>query len=206
MLLKVCGLRESENIKQLNQLEIDLLGFIFYPPSPRYAADCLDADLLAQIAKPKIGVFVNESNEKMLTLMGKFHFNYLQLHGNEEASQLKELQEKGIKLIKAFQINEAFDFTQLSKYQTYCDYFVFDSANKNYGGSGEQFNWLQLKNYTLTIPFLLSGGLSADDILSIKKFQHPQLAGIDINSRFEIEPGLKNTELIAHFIHQLKKN
>ncbi len=204
MKLKVCGLKYKSNIQELSNLSIDYMGFIFYKKSPRYIENDLDFDFMRTIPKhiKKVGVFVNESNYSIINSVAHYDLDLVQLHGDESIEICSELKPY-TKIIKAFQIDETFDFTILEKYVTVVDYFLFDSPTANYGGSGQSFNWQVLEKYNYSTPYFLSGGINEEHIEEIKSLQIPQLVAIDINSKFEIEPGLKNTEQINQFIVKL---
>jgi len=204
MKLKVCGLKHEHNIKDLIQLPIDYIGFIFYKKSPRFVEENLSFDFVSSIPKyiKKTGVFVNESSSSISDHIAHYDLDMVQLHGNESPELCAELKPY-VKVMKAFQIQDGFYFKQLESYLTVVDYFLFDSATANYGGSGKLFNWQILKNYKYNIPFFLSGGISEEHIEEIKQLNIPQLVAIDINSKFEIEPGLKNTEQVKQFILKL---
>lgn len=207
MKLKVCGLKHEHNIKELMKLNIDYMGFIFYKNSPRFVNTNLSFDFVRTIPKhiQKTGVFVNESSYLILENIVQYDLNMVQLHGNESPELCAELK-KHTKVMKAFQIKEDFDFKQIENYLPVVDYFLLDSPARDYGGSGKQFNWQVLKKYNYKIPFFLSGGVSEDHTEEIKQLNIPQLAAIDINSKFEIEPGLKNTEQVKQFILKLNQH
>lgn len=204
MKVKVCGLKYQSNIEQLMQLEIDYMGFIFYEKSSRFVNTNLGFDFIRTIPKyiKKVGVFVNENSYSICDKVAHYDLDIVQLHGEESPEICAELKSHA-KVMKVFQINEDFDFKQLEKYISTVDYFLFDTPTINYGGSGKVFNWLLLENYSYNIPFFLSGGISEEHIDKIKKLKIPQLIGIDINSKFEIEPGLKNKNKIKEFIDKL---
>ena len=204
MKLKVCGLKHQYNIEELMQLPIDYLGFIFYNKSPRFVGENLSFDFVRTIPKriKKTGVFVNESIYSIFNRIAHYDLDMVQLHGDETSELCAELKPH-VKVMKAFQIQDDLDFKQLESYLSVVDYFLFDSPTANYGGSGKQFNWQLLKNYNYNIPFFLSGGISEDHIEEIKLLNIPQLIAIDINSKFETEPGLKNIEHIKQFISKL---
>lgn len=206
LLIKVCGLREPENIKQVVQLQPNLVGFIFYPNSPRFV-NKLDTNTLQQIPKhiKKIGVFVNEDLENMLTYVHKYDLDGVQLHGTENLSLCKKIKEEiGILVIKAFSIMSEDNFRVTKEYEKVCDYFLFDTKTDVYGGSGQKFNWNILSCYQGEKEFILSGGISLEDVKSILKINHPKMTGIDVNSKFEIKPGLKNVEQLRVFINEIK--
>ena len=205
MLIKVCGMKSPENIKEVAALKPDLMGFIFYPKSPRYA-DLLDIEALAALPAniKKIGVFVNESLENILTILYKYKLDGAQLHGAELVGMCHELKSVGYMVIKAFPVAEAYNFKVTKAYEGVCDYFLFDTKTEAYGGSGLKFNWKMLDEYIGQTPFLLSGGIAADDAEAIRKIEHPLFAGVDLNSKFEVSPGLKNAKLLSTFIGELK--
>ncbi|WP_421764873.1 phosphoribosylanthranilate isomerase [Ekhidna sp.] len=192
--LKVCGMRDPENIQGLLDLKPDFIGFIFYSKSPRFVSE-IDEDFIMRIPLSirKVGVFVNETIERIVALADKYGLKYIQLHGDEDLSFANALKERGLKIIKVFRVMDAIPF-YAKNYKGIADYFLFDTASINYGGSGRHFDWNILNNYNLDIPFLLSGGVQLKDIENIKMMNIPQLAGIDVNSQFEIEPGLKDLD------------
>jgi phosphoribosylanthranilate isomerase len=204
MVIKVCGLKESENIKAITALNPDYVGFIFYGPSPRFVNELDEAglnDIPSSISK--VGVFVNESAETINELIDKYHFEAIQLHSNESPGFCSAFRNK-VKVIKAFGLNNSFNFAQLNDYVNKVDFFLFDTKTDIHGGSGKTFNWGVLNNYTLNIPFFLSGGLSLDNLEEVKNISHPQFYGIDLNSRFEISPGIKNIELLNKAFNIIK--
>ena len=203
--VKICGMKHPENIQLIAALHPDLIGFIFYPKSPRYA-EPLDMETLQSLPAriKKIGVFVNEDLERILTLVFKYKLDGVQLHGTENAEMCRKLKDAGLTVIKAFSIAEAYNFKVTKSYEGVCNYFLFDTKTEAYGGSGVKFNWSILDEYTGETPFLLSGGIAADDAEAILKIEHPQFAGIDLNSKFETSPGWKNEELLNVFLKQLR--
>ncbi|MBI3519272.1 MAG: phosphoribosylanthranilate isomerase [Bacteroidetes bacterium] len=204
MNLKVCGLKHQYNIEELIQLPIDYMGLIFYNKSPRFVDSNLSTDFVKKIPKSikKVGVFVNEEYTSMLKRISDYDLDLVQLHGEESPEMCAELKPY-VKVIKAFSINDDFDFSLIEKYQSCVDYFLFDTPTTNYGGSGKIFNWQLLKNYKGTTPFFLSGGINEDYIGKIKQLNIPQLISLDINSKFEIKPGVKNIDQIKQFILKL---
>ncbi len=214
MIIKVCGLREKANILAIDALSIDLMGMIFYEKSPRFVEG--NTEIIGDnpiTNTPKVGVFVNSPLEYVLEKIEKYKLQYIQLHGNESVDFVYnlhlEMKAKNIKIIKVFSIDNQkdskIDNDFMSEYAPFCDYFLFDTKGTNHGGTGVKFNWQILENYQLKTPFLLSGGITADDIAEIKNIQHQQFVGIDINSKFEIKAGLKDIEMIKNFIENLKK-
>ena len=200
MIIKVCGLKEKENMQAIDHLQPDLLGMIFYEKSPRF----LSGIEMISTKASKVGVFVNESVEIMIKTAKNWGLSYIQLHGNEKVETAALLREKGFQVIKAMSIETEINKEVLEKFSPYCTYFLFDSKGKNPGGNGIKFNWEFLSKYDLEIPFLLSGGIQPGDINSIKKLEHPSFAGVDINSGFEISPGIKNVESVKKFIDEVR--
>ncbi len=207
MKIKVCGMKDPENIKELAKLPIDYMGLIFYSQSPRYVGNP-DPQTLNSLPEhiKKVGVFVNKEPGYLLQQIDKYKLDYIQLHGNESTEYIKEIKEGNskISIIEAFQISEISDFDEIQKYEKVCDYVLFDTKTPKYGGSGQKFDWKILDYYPGETPFFLSGGISSKDVKEIKKIQNPKLYGLDLNSRFETEPGIKNIQLIKEFIKRIK--
>ena len=205
MIIKVCGMREAENIRKVAALGVNWMGFIFYAKSPR-AVDgtlLLQADLLS-VGQKRVGVFVNASVASLMEAANRYRLDYLQLHGRESPEDCYALQKRGYSLIKAFQVATSEDLERTKAYEGRVDYFLFDTKCESYGGSGRQFDWSVLEAYKGETPFLLSGGIRPNSVASIQAFHHPRLAGIDLNSGFEIRPGLKDIEKLKIFIKQIK--
>lgn len=194
----------TQNREQVEALGVDLLGYIFYGPSKRFVGDSPDAGLF-QSEKPKVGVFVNENAFEILGLAKNLDFDYVQLHGKENPKTCAMLKKQGLHVLKAFPMDEGFNFASTAAYEQKVDYFLFDTKTKQHGGSGRKFNWQLLEKYTGDTPFFLSGGIGPSDVAEIKKINHPMLAGVDLNSGFEDKPGLKNIENLKKFITDLKK-
>lgn len=207
MLIKICGLREPKNIDEIIQLEPDMIGFIFYKNSPRYAKK-VDKKYLKTIPKSikKVGVFVNEKLENILTIIRNYSLDAVQLHGSENHELCKILKEEAnIIVIKVFSIMDAYNFKVTKEYEDVVDYFLFDTKTDLYGGSGKKFNWKILNEYRGTKDFILSGGIELSDAKAIRKIKHPRMIGLDLNSKFEIKPGLKNLTLLKEFLYELSK-
>jgi phosphoribosylanthranilate isomerase len=204
-MIKVCGMKFTENIKAVTAMQPDFMGFIFYPKSPRYS-EPLDITTLQALPRniKKIGVFVNEELETILTIATKYDLDGVQLHGTELVNMCKELRKAGFIVIKAFPISEAYNFKVTKNYEGACDYFLFDTKTDAYGGSGVKFNWGMLNEYVGETPFLLSGGIAADDAEAIRKIEHPKFTGIDLNSKFEVRPGEKDVELLSGFLREIR--
>ncbi|MCC8197052.1 MAG: phosphoribosylanthranilate isomerase [Tannerellaceae bacterium] len=210
MIIKVCGMRDLDNIRELSKLDIQWIGFIFYPGSPRYILEKnpdLTSDLLSEIHYPfrKVGVFVNATPEEMMTTATRFNLDYLQLHGNETPDTCHTLRKRGHSIIKVFSVESEKDIEKIQEYEEKADYFLFDTKCSGYGGSGKRFDWSILTAYQGKTPFLLSGGINPDSVEAIRNFGHPQLAGIDLNSGFEIAPAMKNIPQLSSFIKEIKK-
>lgn len=206
MLIKVCGMRHAGNIAQLSLLRPDYMGFIFFGKSPRYAGEILKADVLAAIPANiiKTGVFVNASLESVLETVSRFGLDAVQLHGDESPEMCARMKAQGVKVLKAFHPKSRDDFKASKAYEAVCDYFLFDTPSVAHGGSGRKFDWALLDDYTGSVPFFLSGGIDARDLDEIRALSHPQLAGLDLNSRFEIVPALKNIPALRYFLGAVK--
>lgn len=201
-IIKVCGMTNGENIRQTEELGVDFIGFIFYPCSPRFL---FEMPTYLPVRSQRIGVFVNESKDNILMYADRFGLDYIQLHGNESPEYCHNLQATGMKLIKAFSIATPRDLSSVSAYEGLCQYYLFDTKTPQYGGSGNQFDWTLLNRYTGNTPFLLSGGINQYSAAAIRNFHHPRMAGVDINSRFESSPGLKDIGRIQTFISELRR-
>lgn len=203
MKIKVCGIRTQSNLAFLNSSAVDFIGFIFFDKSGRNFSD---GELMQGIdtAKQKVGVFVNESLERIESLAKAYALDYIQLHGDESPEFCQTLKTKGYKLFKAFALKDRLP-DGLEAYAPHVDYFLFDTKGKAYGGNGAQFDWLVLGQYKLDKPFILSGGIGPEDVKSIQAIRHPQLFAVDINSRFEVAPGEKDEQKLKVFIEELKK-
>lgn len=201
MKLKICGLKDPENIKEVAALKPDYMGFIFYPQSKRFVGNDFDMPEINPSIK-KVGVFVNESKSTVLEKIGKHKLDYVQLHGNESAEFCAELSKSFTKIIKAFGIDENFDLLSLRGYENHCEYFLFDTKTPEFGGSGKSFDKSILNKYKLSKPYFLSGGIGMEEIASIG---HPvsKYFAIDVNSKFEIEPGIKDINKLKSLQHEL---
>ena len=201
-LVKVCGMREAENIREVEALGIDLMGFIFWPKSSRYVSE--RPAYLPTNCK-RVGVFVDEDIETVKRIAEDYALDYIQLHGHESPEYCAQL--KGLKLIKAFNIATTEDFKQTEPYTGIVDYFLFDTKGKSVGGNGEKFDWSVLSAYDDNTPFLLSGGIGPDDAEVLTSHFSPltskKCVGIDLNSRFEIAPGLKDINKLKEFLNAL---
>ncbi len=200
MIVKVCGMRDPENIRAVEQTNADLMGFIFYPKSSRYVASC--PSYLPQRQK-RVGVFVNSTQDEILEKAERFSLDYIQLHGNETPEFCSALKTRGLRIIRAIGVGNADDIAKAGNYNM-ADLMIFDAKTAAYGGSGRRFAWDILSEYRGSVPFLLSGGIRAEHLSDILSFSHPQFAGIDLNSGFEISPALKDAAALTTFIKKIK--
>lgn len=193
--IKVCGMREADNIKALCELPIDYIGFIFYPKSPRYVVENISSLIPASIKKT--GVFVNSSLEEIQAKKEEFDLQVIQLHGNESPEFCEQVRKMDLTTCKAFGIDDEFNWNSIHAYQDVVDYFLFDTKSKAYGGTGQTFNWDKIQENPYDKPYLLSGGISIDNIKEAANYQDERLYGLDLNSKFELSPALKNIELLT---------
>lgn len=202
MKIKVCGMRLASNIKDLGALDIDFIGFIFYDKSSRNVAELPLINIPKNIQR--VGVFVNASIAEIEQRAREFNLDYIQLHGDESPEFCEELQEKDYRLFKAFAVDDNFDFKVLEAYENACAYFLLDAKGSSYGGNGIQFDWKILDQYTSKKPFFLSGGIDLQSIQSVLNLELPQLYGIDINSKFELSPAVKDISKIKELVKEIK--
>lgn len=199
--LKVCGMRNEKNLEHLVVVKPDYIGFIFHEASRRYVQKQIS------VPKPKdvkyVGVFVDEDLESILEKIESYQLDMVQLHGQESPAFCQSISKRGIQVIKAFNIDTKTDFNQVNSYSGSCDFFLFDAKGKLPGGNGHSFNWETLKHYNGDTRFFLSGGISLSMAWKIKYLQHPKLYAIDINSKFEYAPALKNIHQINMFKDEL---
>ena len=227
-------MRETENIRQVAALGVDMMGFIFWPESqrfvkmisaqagiiPDYSEERLrkmrnktQASASAENRPKRVGVFVDEMPQSIVTRVYNYELDFVQLHGNESAVMIENLKRTlipdiapDIKIIKALSIREKDDVKRWREYEGAADMLLFDTKCKTVGGSGEQFDWSVLEAYDGNIPFLLSGGIGPEDTERVLKYSHPQFAGIDLNSRFEISPAVKDVEKLKKFIQTIRQH
>ena len=198
-------MREAENIREVEALGVDLMGFIFWPKSSRYVSEH-PAYLPTQCKR--VGVFVNEDADTIKKIAGDYALDYIQLHGHEAPDivrRLRSLCGDSIAIIKAFNIATAEDLEATKPYEGIVDYFLFDTKGKSVGGNGEKFDWSVLADYVGETPFLLSGGIGPDDAERVRTFNHPKCIGIDLNSRFELSPAHKDIDKLKSFLEKVKK-
>ena len=235
MVIKVCGMRDAQNIREVSQLGVDMIGMIFYPKSSRYVEmQSSHAGIIPDYAKEdigasdssgsssesvstsskspaRVGVFVDDMVQNIVTRVVNYHLDYVQLHGNEPREMCENLRSTldpdirpGIKIIKAISVSDASDIQKYKEYVGAVDLFLFDTKCKTVGGSGQQFDWQVLEQYDGEVPFLLSGGIGPEDASRLHAFHHPKCIGIDLNSRFEIEPGVKDVEKLKGFLNEIQ--
>lgn len=212
-------MRDADNIRDISALGVDMIGLIFYPPSPRYVQQFSSGagiipDYAPDMGKTplRVGVFVDEMPQNIVTRVYNYKLDYIQLHGNEPRETLENLRatidpdiKPKIKIIKAISVSSAEDIKKYKEYVGAADLFLFDTKCKTVGGSGEQFDWQVLQAYDGDVPFILSGGIGPDDAERVRNFHHPKCIGIDLNSKFEIEPALKNVEKLKQFLVKVKR-
>ena len=228
-------MRDAQNIREVSQLGVDMIGMIFYPKSPRYVEmQSSHAGIIPDYAKEdigasdssgsssesvstsskspaRVGVFVDDMVQNIVTRVVNYHLDYVQLHGNEPREMCENLRSTldpdirpGIKIIKAISVSDALDIQKYKEYVGAVDLFLFDTKCKTVGGSGRQFDWQVLEQYDGEVPFLLSGGIGPEDASRLHAFHHPKCIGIDLNSRFEIEPGVKDVEKLKGFLNEIQ--
>jgi phosphoribosylanthranilate isomerase len=229
MIIKVCGMRDADNIREVSELDIDMMGFIFWKDSPRFVRmisshagiipDYSEERLNKNSGKvvddqhriKRVGVFVDDMPQTIVTRIYNYELDYVQLHGEESCIMIDNLRRTlepdirtGVKIIKTISVSSAEDIEKTKEYEGCVDLFLFDTKCPTIGGSGDKFDWSVLSAYKGNVPFLLSGGIGMDDVDKIKSFQHPQFAGVDVNSCFETEPGVKDVEKLRLFIEKLR--
>ena len=217
MNIKVCGITEMKQLQQLDGLDIDFAGLIFYKESPRYIGDKISKQDLkkADFDLKKVGVFVNPEMIDVLDAIDDYGLDAVQLHGDESPEMCEDLSSE-VEVIKAFRVTDGVDIDKLvGDYDAVCDYYLFDTGGytsplaggreETFGGTGKQFDWTILTKAKIEKPFFLSGGIGPDDAPKIKVFKHPDFFGVDINSQFEKEPGMKDMGKVLHFRQAMKK-
>lgn len=191
MMIKVCGMREPENIREVAALGPDFMGFIFYPGSPRFVETLLPA-----LPCKKVGVFVQAGGETILEVAERQGLDYVQLHSEETAQTCADVKASGLGVIKAFGVNAAFDFAVTEEYSKHVDYFLFDTKGDSYGGHGVKFDWGLLRHYQGTTPYWVAGGIDNSSVGELLSLSLPYMVGIDVNSKYEISPAFKDLEAL----------
>jgi phosphoribosylanthranilate isomerase len=206
LMIKICGIREPENMLEVANLKPDLMGFIFYPVSPRYVAKILNPEIFTRFPPGirKVGVFVNTDFDVINGTIRKYSLDMVQLHGDESPETCRRLSETGIHVIKSFNIKDSNGFKLCAKYISCTNYFLFDASTSKYGGSGYKFDWKILNKYELGHPFFLSGGITPVDVYNILEITNPTFYGIDLNSKFEVKPGLKDIKILKKFMYDVR--
>ena len=209
MNIKVCGITEMKQLQQLDGLDIDFAGLIFYKESPRYIGEKISKSELkkADFDLKKVGVFVNPEMIDVLDAIDDYGLDAVQLHGDESPEMCEDLSSE-VEVIKAFRVIDGVDIDKLvAPYDAVCDYYLFDTGGlkESFGGTGKQFDWTILTKAKIEKPFFLSGGIGPDDAPKVKAFKHPDFFGVDINSLFEKEPGVKDMSKVLHFRQAMKK-
>lgn len=234
MLIKVCGMRDAKNIRDVAALDIDMMGFNFWPHSKRFVrmisseagimpdysperlAYAVNPDGTRHFVFPKrikrVGLFVDEMPQTIITYVYNYSLDYIQLHGSESPVLIENLRRTlipdiapQVKFIKAFGISTVDDLEQVRAYDGVADLFIFDYKSPGKGGSGKHFDWSVLDAYQGSTPFLLSGGIGPDDVEALKTFHHPQFIGVDVNSKFETEPAVKDVDKLRTFVEKLRE-
>lgn len=210
MNIKVCGITQLKQLQQLEALNIDYAGLIFYKDSPRYMGDKITGKQVkdADFDIKKVGVFVNPGYSELLDAIDEYGLDIVQLHGNETPEMCEELSAE-VEVIKAFRIagEKSIDIDEMvADYDAVCDYYLFDTAGlkESFGGTGQQFDWDILKKAKIEKPFFLSGGIGPDDAQKVKAFNHPDFFAVDVNSKFELSPGLKDMAAVLKFLQGFK--
>ncbi len=206
MKIKVCGLRDAENLRQIADLNPDFVGFIFYDQSPRFVGEDLDEEAVKALPRSilKVGVFVNASPDYILRSVKKYNFQYVQLHGNETPDYCRSLRNRGINIIKAFRVDSSFNFSMLNNFKAQCDFFLFDAKGDQPGGNGVTFDWTILERYDNEKPFFISGGIGLDNLDQLSQLKGMKLYGVDVNSQVETAPGLKDVLKIKELIDRVR--
>jgi len=209
MNIKVCGITEMKQLQQLDGLDIDFAGLIFYKESPRYIGEKISKKELksADFDLKKVGVFVNPEMIDVLDAIDDYGLDAVQLHGDESPEMCEDLSSE-VEVIKAFRVSDGTDIDKMvAPYDAVCDYYLFDTGGlkESFGGTGKQFDWTILTKAKIEKPFFLSGGIGPDDAPKVKAFKHPDFFGVDINSLFEKEPGVKDMSKVLHFRQGMKK-
>ena len=201
--VKVCGMRELDNLAEVSALRPDYIGLIFYRESPRFVGEDFSLGTSRANGIHYVGVFVNEQPQAIIKLARKVGFDHVQLHGNESVEDCDILRAAGLSVIKVFSVGEGFDFSVTSPYGGHVDYFLFDTRGLLFGGNARTFDWSQLEAYDQRVPFFLSGGLSVDNVLAALELKDMNLHALDLNSGVEDRPGVKNVSKVKAAFRKL---
>ncbi len=202
MIVKVCGIVSKENLEDISTLDFAMIGFNFYPPSKRFLQSVIH---LKKDNFKRVGVFVNCPISRLKDIVQEHRLDFIQLHGDETPDYCTAASAIA-PIIKVFGVHESFDFNICKQFTATSKYFLFDTFTKAYGGSGNKFDWSVLNNYNLETEFILSGGISIEDIPAIHEISHPKFIGVDLNSRFELEAGIKDVNKLKQFKHGILKD
>lgn len=209
MMIKVCGMRDAQNIREVDALGVDMFGFIFWKGSKRY---CESKPEHLPAANKRVGVFVNAAISEIVEKVREYELYIIQLHGDEDLAYVtrlhKELDAASVKrplVIRAIQVSSRSQVIKANMWDGFVDGILFETPTNGYGGSGESFDWSLLSSYRGKAPFFLTGGIGPNSIEALKEFSHPQWIGVDLNSRFEVEPGLKDINKLKVFVDELRK-
>lgn len=203
--LKVCGMREVDNIIEAGKVKPDYMGFIFYAGSPRFVGGGFQLPEAFPLEVKRVGVFVNERTEVMLEYARRLRLDYLQLHGHETVQQCDELKKNNIKIIKVFSVDNETNFNVTKPYRDVVDYFLFDTKGKYYGGNAKAFDWSILARYDQEVPFFLSGGVSPENLSGLQALKEMNIHAVDVNSGVEVRPGLKDIDKLRELVAILEQ-
>ncbi len=203
--LKICGMRDADNMAQLSPLGLDYMGFIFYSKSPRFVGSDFTIPTSFPSSISRVGVFVNESVNEIITNAKKSSLSHIQLHGSEGTEVCAALKDVGLNVIKVFSVDEQTDFSITKPYEAVSDFFLFDTKGKYYGGNAQVFNWKLLERYDQSVPFFLSGGLSPENISSVSELSDMNIYALDVNSGVEYSPGLKDISFVKQLLAEVDK-
>ncbi len=205
MIVKVCGINDLNNFQALSKLPVDILGMVFYSNSPRSVRPDNEnmANTISGMPVKKAGVFVDEDLNQITKIARKFNLTHIQLHGNESPDTCRKLKNE-FKVIKAFRVGSRKDLEGIEQYKEVSDLFLFDTKGIQAGGTGVKFDWNLIMNLSLQVPYLLSGGIAAEDAERLAKLSLPGCVGIDINSCFEVKPGIKDISKVEYLLSKVK--
>lgn len=199
-------MRDAANVGEVSSLAPDFMGFIFYPKSPRHFGGMpVETVRLLPAGITPVLVTVNLAEQEILQLVERYGFKAVQLHGGESPELCRSLRRRGLTVLKSASLGDSASIAALGQYEGAVDYLLFDTPSAQHGGTGRKFDWSKLADYSLQIPFFLSGGIGPDDVAELLAIRHPMLSGVDVNSRFEISPARKNASLLSQFISQLRQ-
>jgi phosphoribosylanthranilate isomerase len=203
MKIKICGMRDQENMRSVAALSPDFMGFIFYPESSRWVGEDFEITSDFPMEVKRVGVFVNATTLEIIEKVSRHRLDFVQLHGEESVEQCEELKQQGVGIIKVFSVGNDFDFKKTHPYKNDVNYFLFDTKGNKYGGNGIAFDWSILKRYDLHVPYFLSGGLNQENSRTAIEMKLQQMVGLDFNSGVEISPGIKNAGIIEKLMQDI---